>query len=180
MSVAKFSAAFLDRDGVINYRIEDGYVTKPDEFHFLPGAIEALKSIAEIFRFVIIVTNQQGIGKQLMSVEELHIVHSYMKTVIEKEGGRIDAIYFCPHRADEHCKCRKPNIGMFHQAIIDFPEINPELSVMVGDTINDLKFGKNAGLKTILISNPITTDAKILHFADHQYISLLDMTKHFL
>jgi len=176
----KFSAAFIDRDGVINKRIADGYVTHPDEFEFLPGVFDAFQSIAQHFQYVCIVTNQQGIGKHLMTVDQLQTVHQLMLDKIIQNEGKIDKIYFCPHRAEDHCNCRKPKTGMFLQALKDFPDIRPDQSVMIGDTLNDMKFGRNAGLKTILISDSIQTDITTLKLSDYQFGSLFDMAKHFL
>lgn len=144
------SALFLDRDGVINSRISDGYVTSPDEFVFLPGAIDALKILSKKFNRIFIVTNQQGVGKGLMSDSDLEEVHSYMLGILEDNEIKIDKIYVCTSLMDSNDSCRKPDIGMAVQAKTDFPEIDLTESVMVGDTMSDMKFGKNAGMKTVL------------------------------
>jgi len=174
------SAVFLDRDGVINKRIPDAYVTCPEEFEFLPGVKDALKILSQKFKYVIIVTNQQGIGRNLMTGEQLEDVHHFLITQINAHGGRIDKIYHCPHHKSEHCHCRKPKTGMFVSAMNDFPDIDPQKSVMVGDTISDMMFGKSSGLKTILITQDILTDKDTLKYTDQQFGSLFEMSKQFL
>jgi histidinol-phosphate phosphatase family protein len=143
---------FLDRDGVINKKIDNGYVRTWKEFEFLPGAVEALKTLSSKFSKTIIVTNQQGVGKKLMSEEDLQNIHKSMVNEIEKAGGRIDKIYFAPHLKSENSEFRKPGIGMALQAQKDFPKIDFSKSIMAGDSIHDMEFGKRAGMKTIFIS----------------------------
>jgi D-glycero-D-manno-heptose 1,7-bisphosphate phosphatase len=145
-----FSALFLDRDGVINRRIPDAYVTEPSEFEFLPNVIEALQILSKKFNRIFIVTNQQGIGKGLMSEGDLDDIHASMLDTFEENEIRIDKIYVCPALKEDNDPCRKPNIGMALQAQEDFPDIDLENSVMVGDTTSDMRFGKNAGMKTVL------------------------------
>lgn len=175
-----FSAAFLDRDGVINKRLPNDYVTKPEKFEFLPNAVEAIRILSQHFQYIFIVTNQQGIGKGLMSSEQLHEVHQHMIEQISLAGGRIDKIYYCPHLFSDKCSCRKPKNGMYLNALKDFPDIQPDKSIMAGDTLNDLIFGKNSGLKTILIGNEIHTDVLTLRLANNQFGSLFEMAKQFL
>ncbi len=176
----RYSALFLDRDGVINKRIVNAYVTMPSEFVFLPGVLEAIKLCSEHFRFIFIVTNQQGVGRGLMTEEQLNNVHLYMLKEINKHGGRIDKVFFCPHRADDNCTCRKPKTGMFVQAKEKFSLIDEKTSVMVGDTLSDMMFGKNCGLKNVLISEDIQTDLETLKLADFQFSSLFQFAKHFV
>lgn len=145
-----FSALFVDRDGVINRRISDGYVTSPSDFEFLPGVIDALKILQTKFQRIFIVTNQQGVGKGLMSVSDVESIHEFMLEEFEKEDIKIDKVYFCPALKSDNDPCRKPEIGMALQAKTDFPEIDLSLSVMIGDTSSDMLFGKNAGMRTVL------------------------------
>jgi D-glycero-D-manno-heptose 1,7-bisphosphate phosphatase len=176
----KLSAVFLDRDGVINKRIPDAYVTCPEQFEFLPGAKDAIKTLSHQFKYVIIVTNQQGIGRKLMSGKQLDEIHSFLISQVNAHGGRIDKIYHCPHHKSEQCNCRKPKTGMFIEAMNDFPDIDPQMSVMIGDTISDMIFGKSSGLTTILITQDILTDKDILKYTDQQFGSLFEMSKQFL
>lgn len=142
---------FLDRDGVINHRRPGSYIKSIKEFEFTEGAKEAIKKLSSHFKRIVVVTNQQGLGKGLMTVEELNEVHKYMVDEIEKAGGRIDGVYFCPGLAKEKSGCRKPNPDMAFYAKRNFPEIDFKKSIIIGDSISDMQFGKNLGMKTILI-----------------------------
>ena len=141
---------FLDRDGVINKRIFGGYVTSWEKHEFLPDVVEAITAFSELFKYVIVITNQQGIGKGLMNIDQLNSIHENMKKEISVNGGKIDAIYFCTDLADKPENCRKPHIWMAEKAKKDFPEIDFNKSIMIGDSASDIMFGKNAGMKTIL------------------------------
>jgi histidinol-phosphate phosphatase family protein len=143
---------FLDRDGIINKKIENDYVKKWDDFHFIEGVLPALKQLSKIFHRIILVTNQQGIGKGLFTEIDLKEIHRRMLFTIEEAGGRIDKIYYSPALANENSIYRKPAIGMALQAKNDFREINFEKSIMVGDSISDMQFGRTAGMKTIFVS----------------------------
>jgi len=165
LSPDKTWTLFLDRDGVINHRPLDDYVKQWTDFEFLPGVLEALSVFSEIFGKIIIVTNQQGIGKGLMTMEDLERIHKKMISEIEKAGGRIDAVYFCPDLEGEPDNCRKPGTIMAGRAKKDFPEIDFSRSIMAGDTENDLLFGKNAGMKTVLINtNNIIANSGLADF----------------
>ncbi len=157
---------FLDRDGVINQQLLDDYVKKWSEFKFKDNVLSSLKKLSALFGRIIIVTNQQGVGKGIMTVDELEIVHKKMKEEIEKAGGKIDRIYFCPKLEKENSEMRKPNQGMALQAKSDFPEIDFKRSIMVGDSISDMQFGKNAGMKTVLITvkNKIYDKSELIDF----------------
>ena len=144
---------FLDRDGVINVRIIDGYVTKIEEFEFLPDVIESFKIFKNKFKRIIVVTNQQGVGKGLMKNEDVEKVHEFMIQEVRTNGGNIDKVYFCPQLKSETDNYRKPSPKMAFFAKNDFPEIDFSKSIMIGDMNSDIEFGKNAGMKTIFIGN---------------------------
>ena len=144
-------AVFIDRDGVINRRIIGDYVKRIEDFHFLDGSIDAIVEFKNHFKYIFIVTNQQGVGKGEMSENDLHKIHNYMLAEISKVGGRVDAVYFCPALKNSGNKCRKPEIGMALQAQEEFPEVDFTKSIMIGDSNSDMAFGKNAGMKTIFI-----------------------------
>lgn len=158
---------FLDRDGVINERIPDAYVIDWKNFVFLPGVITALKSLSMIFGRMFIVTNQQGIGRKLMEEQALHQLHQAMLNRLAQENVFFDSIYHCPHLASESCGCRKPAIGMAIQAKRDFPDVDFQKSVMAGDMLSDIQFGRNAGMVTVMLSSTSgpTSDADF-HFPD--------------
>ena len=151
-----FDTLFLDRDGVINKKLEGKYVRNFSEFEFMPGALDSISKLSNLFSRILIVTNQQGIAKGIMSEADLNTLHTKMQDRIEKLGGKINKIYYCPHLQDMDCICRKPKSGMIEQAIIDFPEINIENSYLIGDSDSDIKAGKKMNLNTVKVDNDYT------------------------
>ncbi len=167
---------FLDRDGVINHELHLSYVNNWDEFTFYDGAKEAFKIFATKFKYILVVTNQRGIGKGITKIENLHIIHQNMKAEIAIAGGKIDGIYFCPD-LDKDSPNRKPNIGMALQAKQDFPEIDFEKSIMVGNNISDMEFGHNIGAKTVLLTTTIPEPPPAINYIDAVYGSLYQFAK---
>lgn len=147
---------FLDRDGVINEEVIGGYILHRDEFRFRPGALEALRLLTGSFSRIVVVTNQRGVGKGLMTEEELSKIHEQMLQNIELEGGKIDRVYACC-ALDRKDVNRKPNRGMALQARQDFPEIDFNRSIMVGNMPSDMWFGRNIGAYTVYL--PTREDA---------------------
>jgi len=145
-------ALFLDRDGTINRRLMGDYVKTIDQFEFLPRAKESIARFYELFQYLIVVTNQQGIGKELMSHNDLKKIHDHMSKKLSEVGAKLDEILYCPHLAIIDPSCRKPNPGMAFQAKEIFPDITFKKSVMVGDTESDIEFGKRLNMYTVLIS----------------------------
>ncbi|MFN6092539.1 MAG: D-glycero-alpha-D-manno-heptose-1,7-bisphosphate 7-phosphatase [Bacteroidota bacterium] len=150
MIYSKEWTLFLDRDGVINKELRDDYVKYWEDFIFEDGALEAIAKLSGIFGRIIIVTNQRGIGIELMTDEDLSNIHEKMVAAIQETGGRIDAIYYAP-AADRSDIRRKPNPTMAYEAQKDFPEIDLAKSIIVGNSISDMEFGRNAGMRTIFI-----------------------------
>ncbi len=144
---------FLDRDGVINKRIFGGYVTSIEEFEFLPGVLESIKYFSQIFGKIIIITNQQGVGKGIMTESELDIVHNFLQKTVAKSEGSIDGILYCTDLADSVDNCRKPSREMANKAKQTFPEIDFSKSIMVGDSLSDIQFGVNAGMNTVFVTS---------------------------
>jgi D-glycero-D-manno-heptose 1,7-bisphosphate phosphatase len=142
---------FLDRDGVLNHEKNNDYVLNWDEFRFYDTVPQALASLNTRFKHIVVVTNQKGVGKGLMRLEDLDNIHQNMLSVIEKAGGRIDKIYFCSDLADDSPN-RKPQPGMAFQAQHDFPGIDLSRSIMVGNRPSDMKFGRNAGMHTVYLA----------------------------
>jgi D-glycero-D-manno-heptose 1,7-bisphosphate phosphatase len=142
---------FLDRDGVLNHEKNNDYVLNRAEFRFYEGVPEAMAVLNTLFRYIVVVTNQKGVGKGLMSKDDLADIHSHMLAVIEQAGGRIDKIYFCSDLADDSPN-RKPQAGMAFQAKQDFPAIDFSKSIMVGNRPSDMKFGRNAGIHTVYLA----------------------------
>jgi histidinol-phosphate phosphatase family protein len=143
---------FLDRDGVINKRLES-YVTNWESFSFIEGVPKAIAECSDVFGRIFVVTNQQGIGKELMTHEDLEDIHNKMIEVIDYFGGRIDNVYYEPSLAVYEAFGRKPNPGMAIAAKEDYPSIEFAKSIMVGDTLSDMQFGKAVGMKTCWIRN---------------------------
>jgi histidinol-phosphate phosphatase family protein len=141
---------FLDRDGVINYEKPGDYVCKWNEFIFYEGVPEALKQLSGLFGLIILVTNQRGIGKGLMTIEDLQDIHRHMLHSIEAAGGSIDRIYYCTSLSDDD-PLRKPNPGMALLAKKDYPQIDFSKSIIVGNNISDMEFGRNAGMHTVFL-----------------------------
>lgn len=141
----------LDRDGVINRRIVDGYVTRWEEFEFLPGVLEAIAKFAKRFRYIFIVTNQQCVEKHLLTMEELDAIHDRMCEEIERNGGRIDGLFVCTQLATDPDNYRKPNPEMAFMAQSLHPDMDLQKSLMIGDSDSDIVFGQNAGTRTIFI-----------------------------
>lgn len=141
---------FLDRDGVINFEKENDYIRNAGEFLFYPGVTEALKKLNPLFHKIIVVTNQRGIGKGLMTHDDLEKIHELMSKTIHEQGGRIDGIYYAPElESDAHN--RKPNTGMALQAKKDHPTIDFTKSIMVGNNLSDMEFGKKSGMSTVYL-----------------------------
>ncbi len=143
---------FLDRDGVINKKIDGDYVRSIDQFEVLPGVIDALQIMSQHVGKIIVVTNQQGVGKGLMSTSQVEAIHEHFKDIVKSVGVHIDALYYAPQLAEENSIMRKPNIGMAMQAKADFPDIDFNKSIMIGDSISDMEFGKGAGMHGVYIS----------------------------
>ena len=142
---------FLDRDGVINRRIEGDYVRGWSQFEFLPDAIDAIARLTLVADRIVVVTNQAGVGKGLMSRTDLDDIHARMTAMVAAGGGRIDGVFACPHTPADHCACRKPATGLGERARVTYPDLDFTRSVMVGDGPSDIGFGRALGMRTILV-----------------------------
>ena len=167
---------FLDRDGVINIEKKEDYIRKWVEFEFYKESLEALPILANKFKSIVIVTNQKGIGKGLMTHEDLAFIHQNMVDKISEVGGRIDHIFYCPD-LDNNAPNRKPQPGMAFQAKQQFPHIKLEESIMVGNRTSDMNFGRNAGLNTVFLAttHPETTYPNPI--IDYRFDNLLTFAK---
>ena len=170
--VSKSWTLFLDRDGVINERLVDDYVKHPNDFRLISGVGEAIKTFSEIFGRIVVVTNQQGIGRGLMTEATLHEIHQKMLQEIKIAGGRIDRIYFCSGLAEAHPFDRKPNVGMALKARKEFPEIRFKKSIMAGDSRSDLLFGRRLGMTTVLIGESHSIATENPELTDYYFPSL--------
>ncbi len=153
----------LDRDGVINRRIISAYVTAWEKFVFLPGALQALRLLHENNCQVIVVSNQAGVGKGLMSAADLDEITRRFVAEVEAQGGRILGAYYCTHRAEDACECRKPKPGLLRRAQAEH-HFHFGCTFVVGDTESDLLAAHAAGCPAIMVSDAtVDTLQKLPH-----------------
>jgi D-glycero-D-manno-heptose 1,7-bisphosphate phosphatase len=139
----------LDRDGVINVD-SDAFIKSPDEWVAIPGSLEAIARLNQAGYRVAIASNQSGIGRGLFDMAALNAMHEKMNRAAATVGGRIDAVFFCPHTQEDECECRKPKPGMLQQIVERF-EIDPAETPMVGDSLRDLQAGAALGFAPHLV-----------------------------
>ena len=133
---------FLDRDGVLNRQVVGDYVRSWAQFEWLPGALSAVVALSDWASHVVVVTNQQGVGKGLMDESDLEDIHVRMSQQVVAAGGRLDAVLACPHLEREHCSCRKPRAGLALGWLEERPWIDREKCVVVGDSWRDIAMGR--------------------------------------
>jgi D-glycero-D-manno-heptose 1,7-bisphosphate phosphatase len=141
--------AFLDRDGTINERIIDGYVTDKPAFKFITNAKKAIRLLNDNSFITVLITNQRGIAKGLMTEEDLHKIHSFMQDELLKSGAKIDKIFYCHHDTSDNCDCRKPKPGMVSKALVELEKEGTDINVpkyFIGDTDSDMQTAKNSGI----------------------------------
>jgi D-glycero-D-manno-heptose 1,7-bisphosphate phosphatase len=139
----------LGRDGILN-RFREGHVKDPAEWESLPGALEAVAKLNHAGWHVVIATNQGGIGRGLVDMASVNAVHLHMMKLLASKGGRIDAVFFCPHAPEEHCDCRKPGVGMMKDIAWRYG-VDLATVPMVADTPRDLGAAIAAGCKPHLV-----------------------------
>jgi D-glycero-D-manno-heptose 1,7-bisphosphate phosphatase len=146
---------FLDRDGILNEKMPEGeYVTRWEDFHVLPGVPQALRRLNDAGLRVVVVTNQRGIARGLYTLADVEGIHTKFQQQLRDARARIDAFFICPHDKGQ-CNCRKPLPGLFEQAVAQFPSITSATSVMIGDSLSDVKFARQLGITSIFIEgNP--------------------------
>jgi|SRR3989344_5353259 len=152
-------AVFLDRDGTININKPE-YVHKIEDFKFIPGTLSALKKLSETEYKIIVITNQSGIARGYYNKKDLTGLNKWLLKTLKENGIRIDKIYFCPHGPDNGCSCRKPEIGMFLKAALDF-KINLSKSWVIGDKKTDIVAGRASNIKTIKIGSRMPKSLKL-------------------
>jgi len=158
---------FLDRDGTIN-RDSPDYIKCWEEFEFLPGSLEALARLTRDDCSLILITNQSAIGRAMVDLQTLEHTHSRLRATVAAAHGRIDDIFYCPHRPDEGCACRKPKPGLIRQAC-ERHGIDPADSIMIGDSAKDILCGRNAGCAmTILVRTGNGREAEKVLAERHQ------------
>ena len=162
----KDDTLFLDRDGVINEQIIGDYVRSWEQFKFIDGALTWLKKASSKFKHIIIVSNQQGIGKGLFTNDDLELINAKMTETITNVGGRIDKAYYCTDLVSADSPYRKPQIGMALQAQCDFGDIDFSRSLMIGDSVSDMQFGYNAGMRCVYITKGSDVPAEVKNITD--------------
>jgi D-glycero-D-manno-heptose 1,7-bisphosphate phosphatase len=172
-NVDKSWTLFLDRDGVINERIMGDYVTNLSEFHFRENVLNSMALLTNKFKYVFVVTNQQGVSLGKMTENQLDEIHAYMVKEVNSRGGHITHVFSATELKNAHSSQRKPLPKMAFLAQELYPDIIFEKSIMVGDTDSDIQFGKNLGMKTVLI----LTEEKTQEIADMELISLFELNK---
>jgi D-glycero-D-manno-heptose 1,7-bisphosphate phosphatase len=143
----------LDRDGTINVKAsgEGEYIETPNQLRLLPGAASAIRKLNSADVRVLVITNQRGIALRRMTHNDLASIHSYMNQLLELEcGARVDDFFYCPHHIGT-CSCRKPETGLFLQAKERWPDIDLQISAMIGDSLNDVEAGEKLGMQSLLL-----------------------------
>lgn len=144
---------FLDRDGVINRKVPEGrYVTRWEEFEFLPGAVEALAILKRRGARLIVASNQRGVARGAMTLHDVEAIHARMRAELRAADADVDAIYVCPHE-EGTCDCRKPRLGLFRLAFAADPTIDLDRAVLVGDSASDLFAGNDLGVRTVFVGS---------------------------
>ena len=139
----------LDRDGVINHDSAQ-FIKSPDEWRPIPGSLEAIARLNHAGFRVVIATNQSGIGRGLFDMATLNAIHEKMHRALALAGGRIDALFYCPHMADSQCECRKPNIGMLKEIGVRFG-VDMTGVPCIGDSVRDLQAAEAVGAQPMLV-----------------------------
>ena len=178
---------FLDRDGVLNRKLPEGeYVSAWEHFNLLPGAAEAIAKLKWAGLRILIVSNQRGVALGLYRAEDVDRIHAQLQEELAAHGAQIDGFYFCPHDKGA-CNCRKPLPGLFQQAQSQFPDIQAETSLMIGDSLSDIKFGRNLGMNTIFIDGDIKAREcrkpgarRAAELADKRFDTLIDAVEDLL
>jgi D-glycero-D-manno-heptose 1,7-bisphosphate phosphatase len=143
MTGTSMKLIILDRDGVIN-EDSDAFIKSPEEWHAIPGSLDAIERLNQAGYTVVVATNQSGIARQLFSMSTLNDIHKKMHAAVENVGGIIDAVFFCPHVEEDYCDCRKPKPGMLNEIARRY-EVNLKDAPCVGDSLRDLQAGFSVG-----------------------------------
>jgi D-glycero-D-manno-heptose 1,7-bisphosphate phosphatase len=159
----KGPAIFIDRDGVINCRRPDDYVLDFSQFVFVPGIRAALKQLSSLALPMIVISNQAAIGKRLLDTTGLEEITARMQQTLLKDGTALAAAYFCTHRIDEKCACRKPKPELLFRAAEDF-NIDLSRSVFIGDSETDVQAARAAGCKPILLGSGLRNGSDSTHW----------------
>lgn len=160
----------LDRDGTIV--VDRDYLDDPAGLEFLPGAAEGLRRLHRGGYRLVVISNQSGVGRGLFSLERLQAVNRRLAERVREIGAELAGIYCCPHRPEDQCACRKPNILLVQQAAREL-DFEPSAAVVIGDRDSDIELGRRLGATTILITNAGDPARTTDHGADHVATDLL-------
>jgi len=158
MNVLDGVTVFLDRDGTLNY--DPGYLKVAAELKLLAGVGPALARLKGAGAKLVVVTNQSGVGRGIITLKDLEAIHARLEGLLEQEGAALDAIYFCPHHPDDRCRCRKPEVGMVERAVSEL-QLDLRRSYLIGDHARDIQLAHRVGAKAILLT-PVLLDAQSL------------------
>jgi len=158
MNILDGVTVFLDRDGTLNY--DPGYLKVAAELKLLAGVGPALARLKVAGAKLVVVTNQSGVGRGIITLKDLEAIHARLEGLLEQEGAALDAIYFCPHHPDDGCHCRKPNVGMVERAVSEL-QLDLRRSYLIGDHARDIQLAHRVGAKAILLT-PALVDTQVL------------------
>ena len=158
MNVLDGVTVFLDRDGTLNY--DPGYLKVAAELKLLAGVGPALARLKGAGAKLVVVTNQSGVGRGIITLKDLEAIHARLEGLLEQEGAALDAIYFCPHHPDDGCRCRKPKVGMVERAVSEL-QLDLRRSYLIGDHARDIQLAHRVGAKAILLT-PVLVDTQAL------------------
>lgn len=167
------SAIFLDRDGVLNKEAGE-HIKRTSDLHLLPGAMDAVARLTRAGCKVFIFTNQSGVGRGYMTLEDLDAIHAYLRSKVEEVGGRIAGIYACTHHPEAGCDCRKPKPGLLRLAAKEY-DVDLSASYAIGDSARDIAAAAAAGCRTVLVLSGHTTEYQPSGFSpapDHVFADL--------
>ncbi|GJL67058.1 MAG: hypothetical protein NPIRA05_20290 [Nitrospirales bacterium] len=164
---------FVDRDGTLNE--DPGYLSNPDGLVLYPGAIEAVARLKQAGCSVVVVTNQSGIGRGMMTRANLEAIHDRLERMVKRGGGELDGIFFCPHLPDEGCHCRKPKTGLIHQAVSAL-RVSTVHSYMIGDKQCDMELANNIGAIGVLVTtSSVSQEAVKAHIRGDLHIESITL-----
>jgi D-glycero-D-manno-heptose 1,7-bisphosphate phosphatase len=176
-NLSERGALLLDRDGVINRKLPEGrYVASWEEFTFLPGVLEALAAVADAGLRAVVVTNQRGVARGVMSARTVDEIHDRMRAEIAASGGCINAVYYCPHEGG--CECRKPRTGLLERAARELG-LDLTVALLIGDRLSDIEAGAAVGAATILVPSDVD-EPPARALADYVAVDLPDAVRRVL
>lgn len=163
----------LDRDGVINHDSDD-YILSPEAWQPIAGSIEAIADLTKAGLGVFVITNQSALNRGYFALDRLEAIHHKMCSLVKVQGGKIQDIFYCPHRPDEHCACRKPGIGLIRQLTSKYPEYTLENAFFVGDSYKDIEAARKTKCKPILVRTGKGKLTEARHHADLKDVPVFD------